>query len=135
MFDRAECVPMGLETIPRVTLAALAALTALLTAARGNGAAAGLASPNTSDSGAGWLSHNENRENAHATPGQRSLPSSEYNPSVRSVRTTGRRQRDAGTGLADVAGSNAPGADEANRSPDPRPHARRSPSGPGRGAP
>lgn len=123
MFDRSVCTLMRVETFPRVDLAALTALQALLSDAAGDEAIADAASSNAPVSDAGWISHDKKRGDIHATSARRSSRPSEQDPSIRCVRATGQRWYGVGTDVADTAGSNAPDAGEADGSPDPRTHA------------
>jgi len=133
MFDRAECTLMRVATAPRVNLVALSALAVLLTEARSAEAAMGMAAP-SSPEGAGYLSHEANRGDVHATTAACSPQSAEQTAPTRSVRTTRRLPRDSGAGLAGAPGDNARGFDDTDHAADPRPRARRVPEVRGRGA-
>jgi hypothetical protein len=135
MFDRAACAPMRVETFPRVDIAALQALRALLEATAICGVAVGLASSNAPVSGAAWVSHDQNQGEVHATPTAVSTRPSKRDAAVRSVRYGERRQHGTDAGMADVASANAPGSDGADDAPHLRSRGRRSPSPTEGGAP
>jgi hypothetical protein len=134
MFDHAACAPMRVETSPRVDIAALQALRALLDATAIGGVALGLASSNAPDSGVARVSHDQNRGGVHATPTAASTRPSKREAAVRSVRY-GERQRGADAGMADAASTNAPGSDGVDDAPHLRSRGPRSPSPTEDGAP
>jgi len=98
MFDRVECTPMGIATVPHVSLAALSALMVLLTEGRGAEAAMGMAAPGARDSGAGWLSHEANRGDVHATAAPHSPQSSKQTAPAQFVRAIRRSRSRRGGG-------------------------------------
>ena len=134
MFDHAACAPIRVETFPRVDIAALQALRALLDATA-IGGVLGVASSNAPDSGAARVSHDQNRGEVHATPTAASTRRSKLDAAVRFVRYGERRQRATGTGMEGAASADAPSSDGADDAPHLRSRGWRSPSSTEEGAP
>lgn len=128
MFDRAACLPMEIAACPRVDLAALSELWALLGEAAGGD---GQTSLNAPDSGAAGESHDPNRGDAHATPRSPSRELSEASPTTRPVRSAKCDQLGSvGASVAAASGRDAPGGDGSHRAPPLRRRPRRSRSSP-----
>jgi len=127
MFDRLACQPMRLTSQPRVDLAALLTLHALLVRA-GGGDPGGRPSSHAPFSGAARESCEEKRGDAHATPAQPSCGPSGSSPTVRAVRPTLRHRG----GSAVVADAPRGDAADGNEPPGPaHPRARSPGSRPG----
>src|ERR1700730_3909301 len=78
MFDRVACAAIRVETHPRVHIAALSTLMALIREACGDGDRAHLKPSNPLICGVARISHNPNRGDFHATSSQSSSGSSTH---------------------------------------------------------
>ena len=117
MFDRLACLPMRLTSRPRVDLAALLALRALL-ASTADGDPGGQPSSHAPSSDAARESCDQKRRDAHATPAQPFRGPSGPSPTMRSVRPTARRRGSAV--VADAPRGDASGGNEPHGPAHPR---------------
>jgi hypothetical protein len=129
MFDRAACLLMGLARDPRVDLAALSVLQALIAeAAECSGQ---ILSSNSPVSGAARGPRDQNPGEAHATPKSLSCERSQASPSARSVRSAAANElRWADPGLADAPRRGASDGDRPDGAASARTRPRRSLSQP-----
>lgn len=131
MLDRAACVLMRLAAHPRVDVAWLAALQALLTEAS-NARSCGCASSNTPVLGTGRNACDQKPGDAHATSTSPSSAGSQRSSSVRSVPSALCGQHSAGAGVGCSARGDPPEGDFAHGAVAPRTWTRRSASDVGR---
>jgi hypothetical protein len=120
MFDRAACAAVQVETHPRVHIAALCALKALISQV--SGGTAHLVPSNAQISCAPRISHDPNRGDSHATV---SSGGTKRRETIRSVCLSDRRRRKTGhTGVGSSARRNASDANEPFDPRVPRPRKR-----------
>jgi hypothetical protein len=127
MFDRAVCRPMQIARDPRVGLAALSALRALLVEVAGSSGQ--LLSSNTPVSGPARGPGDQNPGDAHATPKSLSCIRSQASPAARSVRSSRSGElHSAGPGVASAARRDPSDRDRLDGAAAARTRPRRSPS-------
>jgi hypothetical protein len=117
MFDRLACLSMRLTARPRVDLAALLALRALLVRIAG-GDAGGRPSSHAPFSGAARDSCDQKRRDTHATPSQPFRAAAGSSPTRRAVRPTPHRCGFAV--VADASRGDTSGGDEPDGTAHPR---------------
>ena len=133
MFDRTACLAMQLAACPRVDVAALSALGALLAQTAGHGPGR-QPSSNAPVSSAARECCGRNRGDAHARPAPPSREPSQPSPTTRSVRASARGVlRSADAGMAQAPRTDASGRDGPHGAAHPRTRTHRSRSGPNGG--